>query len=184
MGHRGCCEDMEKQIWAKAGTVVSKLSFQATKLIESHYYQFRIFSENTSDLSIPLEGTPIAAKNPYGLQTSWSILVQINSNLEMCLDAPGAPARPWITEVTPSSVALRWDKPRSDGGLKINGFVVEYREVVAAPNAKPGLQLVSDLLTPLRSQVTSGRWIRAQRALVPDMSGECQPFSSLSGPVF
>ena len=100
--------DMEKGVWAKIGSV-SKLTFQATKLIENHKYQFRVLAQNTCGMSEPLEGDVIEAKNPY--------------------DAPGQPQNLSIINMTASSLTLQWEKPRNDGGSKINGFIVEYKEV-------------------------------------------------------
>ena len=117
-------QDLEKMVWAKAGTVFSKPTFQATKLIENHKYAFRVFAENTCGLSKPLVGEPIEAKNPY--------------------DAPTQPQNLSIYNLTPSSLTLKWDKPRNDGGSKVNGYIVEYKEI------------------------NSTRWIRASRSLVGD----------------
>ena len=117
-------KDMDKQIWAKAGTVVSKPTFQATKLIENHKYMFRVLAENSCGLSEPLEGEPIEAKNPY--------------------DAPGSPQNLSIYNLTPSSLTLKWDKPRTDGGNKVNGYIVEYKDI------------------------NSSRWVRASRSLIGD----------------
>ena len=117
-------QDLDKRMWAKAGTVVNKTTFQANKLIDNHRYMFRVFAENACGLSKPLEGEPVEAKNPY--------------------DAPGSPHNLSIYDMTPSSLNLKWEKPRSDGGNKINGYIVEYREV------------------------NSARWIRACRALIGD----------------
>lgn len=44
------------------------------------------------------------------------------------LDAPETPGVPNVTEVGGDFVSLTWDKPKSDGGGKIQGYWVEKRE--------------------------------------------------------
>lgn len=43
-------------------------------------------------------------------------------------DKPDSPGQPEVTDVDEESVTLSWTKPRSDGGSRINGYVVEVRE--------------------------------------------------------
>ena len=45
----------------------------------------------------------------------------------------GPPGQPVVDAVTPTSVALHWDKPRDTGGGKLHGYIVE-----AKPTAGPG----------------------------------------------
>jgi hypothetical protein len=42
-----------------------------------------------------------------------------------CPDAPGHPS---IMDIDESAVTLSWTKPRNDGGKKIVGYVVEYKD--------------------------------------------------------
>ena len=44
------------------------------------------------------------------------------------LDTPGKPSKPKIEDVDEDSVKLSWDKPKEDGGDKIQGYVVEVKE--------------------------------------------------------
>ena len=41
--------------------------------------------------------------------------------------AAGPPGTPSIDKVTPNSVSLSWEKPLSDGGGKIQGYIVEVK---------------------------------------------------------
>lgn len=45
------------------------------------------------------------------------------------LAVPGAPSSVTVADVEANEVALEWTKPRSDGGRRINGYVVEYKPV-------------------------------------------------------
>nr|KAG5709145.1 hypothetical protein BaRGS_028601 [Batillaria attramentaria] len=45
--------------------------------------------------------------------------------------APDAPGEPKVDDVDESSVTLKWTKPKNDGGKKIQGYVIEYKEVSA-----------------------------------------------------
>lgn len=46
-----------------------------------------------------------------------------------CADAPAAPGEPTVAEVGGDFVSLSWDKPRSDGGGRITGYIIEKRDV-------------------------------------------------------
>ena len=39
----------------------------------------------------------------------------------------GAPSQPNVDEITPDSVTLSWEKPRDDGGSKIQGYIKEKK---------------------------------------------------------
>lgn len=41
---------------------------------------------------------------------------------------PDAPGHPSIMDIDESVVTLSWTKPRNDGGKKIVGYVVEYKD--------------------------------------------------------
>ena len=43
-------------------------------------------------------------------------------------ERPGSPGVPKIDEVRGTSMVLSWSSPRDDGGCRIDGYVVEYRE--------------------------------------------------------
>ena len=48
-----------------------------------------------------------------------------------CVDAPDSPGEPNVDEVGGDFVSLTWEKPRSDGGGRIKGYVVEKRDVTS-----------------------------------------------------
>ena len=43
-------------------------------------------------------------------------------------DSPDAPGTPNIDDVDSNCVKLSWSKPKSDGGDKIQGYVIEKKE--------------------------------------------------------
>lgn len=72
-------------------------------------YSFRVRAENQYGISEPLETSePITAKFPFTVP-----------------DAPGAPR---VTDWDSSTVTLAWDRPNNDGGSRIQGYKLEYRD--------------------------------------------------------
>ena len=43
-------------------------------------------------------------------------------------DSPDAPGKPKVEDVDSDSVTLVWSKPSSDGGDRIQGYVIEVKE--------------------------------------------------------
>lgn len=78
-------------------------------------YSFRVRAENQYGVSEPLETTdPITAKFPFTVP-----------------DAPGAPR---VTDYDASSISLTWDRPINDGGSRVQGYKLEYRDVAEDAN--------------------------------------------------
>lgn len=71
-------------------------------------YHFRVRAENQYGVSEPL-GTdnPIVAKFPFTV--------------------PDAPGQPRVVDWDAGNVTLTWERPRLDGGSKIQGYKIEYR---------------------------------------------------------
>lgn len=46
----------------------------------------------------------------------------------MIFSAPPGPPVPKVTDWTKSSVDLEWTPPLKDGGSRITGYIVEYKE--------------------------------------------------------
>jgi hypothetical protein len=73
-------------------------------------YSFRVRAENQYGVGPALESDfPITAKYPFTV--------------------PDAPGRPRIADSDQSSVTISWERPLSDGGSRIQGYRVEYRDV-------------------------------------------------------
>ncbi|KAK3103159.1 hypothetical protein FSP39_016894 [Pinctada imbricata] len=95
--------------WEPVSKFVRGTNFEVMGLEEGHEYMFRVSAENEHGVSEPLEtalGT--VAQHPY--------------------TAPGAPSNPHVVDVDEGSVTLSWNKPKDDGGKKIQGYVVEYKD--------------------------------------------------------
>jgi serine/threonine protein kinase len=81
-------------------------------LIENKEYDFRVAAVNENGEGEWLQGdNSIVAKLPF--------------------DAPDAPGEPNVEEVGGDFVSLTWDKPRSDGGGRITGYIIEKKEASA-----------------------------------------------------
>jgi hypothetical protein len=73
-------------------------------------YRFRIRAENQYGISLPLEmDSPITAKFPFNV--------------------PEAPQKPQAADTDMGSATVSWLRPLSDGGAKIQGYSLEYRDV-------------------------------------------------------
>jgi predicted phage tail protein len=96
--------------WVPVGRVGGNETEMDIKgLQEGHEYQFRVKAINDEGESEPLEtqhGT--VAKNPF--------------------DLPGKPGLPELEDWDVDRVDLKWQKPKSDGGAPITGYVIEKKE--------------------------------------------------------
>lgn len=78
-------------------------------LVPGHKYKFRVRAQNRQGKSEPLTtAQAIEAKNPF--------------------DEPGKTSAPDIVDYDSDFVELKWDKPESDGGSPITGYIIEKRD--------------------------------------------------------
>lgn len=96
--------------WVPAGeTDGPQTSLDVDGLVPGKKYKFRVRAVNRQGKSEPLTTSQaIEAKNPF--------------------DEPGKPGVPEITDYDKDFVELKWDKPESDGGSPITGYVIEKRD--------------------------------------------------------
>lgn len=96
--------------WLPAGETTGPVTQLAVDGLQpGHKYKFRVRAVNKQGKSEPLiNNTSILAKNPF--------------------DAPGAPGLPEIKDYDADFVELAWQRPDTDGGSPITGYVIEKRD--------------------------------------------------------
>lgn len=100
--------DEETGRWIRCGRS-DKPEFEVTGLTPGKKYQFRVAAINDEGDSEHLETTQaILAKDPF--------------------DEPGKPGTPEITDYDNTSVDLKWEPPKSDGGAQIEKYIIEKKE--------------------------------------------------------
>uniref|UniRef100_A0A8B9BGN9 Titin n=1 Tax=Anser brachyrhynchus TaxID=132585 RepID=A0A8B9BGN9_9AVES len=127
-------------------TAIPERRKKVTNLIPGHEYQFRVSAENEVGLGEPsLPSRPVVAKDPIGivlLYTTVVCLFVFNVNrLLNCITIflsvtsivfqnrePDPPRKLEVTEITKNSATLGWLPPLRDGGSKIDGYIVSYKE--------------------------------------------------------
>lgn len=97
-------------LWTKVSSFVRGNHYEVMGLEANKKYYFRVRAENQYGLSDPLAlEEPVLATYPFTVP-----------------DPPGAPK---VIDWDSSNVKLIWDRPRSDGGARIQGYQIEYRDV-------------------------------------------------------
>jgi hypothetical protein len=76
------------------------------------------------------------------------LLKVLISFLNLCLlhsDVPGAPINLHTTDVSKSKISIAWEPPKTDGGTKIKGYVVERRQARSTRWTRLNKTLIDDL---------------------------------------
>uniref|UniRef100_A0A3Q2XTA5 Titin n=1 Tax=Hippocampus comes TaxID=109280 RepID=A0A3Q2XTA5_HIPCM len=94
--------------WTGVDALVEALSCKAAKLTPGREYIFRVCAVNKFGVGEFLESEPFIAQNPF--------------------QTPSAPSTPKASATTEDSVMLTWERPESDGGSEIDGYVLEKRD--------------------------------------------------------
>ncbi|XP_029378748.1 titin-like [Echeneis naucrates] len=100
--------ETSRVIWTGVDSHVEAVSYKVTKLVPGKEYIFRVAAVNKFGVGEFLESDPFVAQNPF--------------------TAPSAPSTPRASAVTGDSVALTWERPESDGGSEIDGYILEKRD--------------------------------------------------------
>uniref|UniRef100_A0A8C3S4Y5 Titin n=1 Tax=Chelydra serpentina TaxID=8475 RepID=A0A8C3S4Y5_CHESE len=122
--------ETSRLVWTVVDSNVQTLSCKVTKLLEGNEYVFRIMAVNKYGVGEPLESESVIAKNPFVV--------------------PLPPNAPEVSSITKDSMIVVWERPVSDGGSEILGYVLEKRD-------KEGIRWTrcnKRLVTELRYRVT------------------------------
>ena len=102
--------DVAAGYWNKICSFVRGLHYDVIGLEPNKKYRFRVRAENQYGVSDPTEmDDDITAKFPFSV--------------------PDPPGQPKVMQESSTSASLNWERPYSDGGSKIQGYKIEYREV-------------------------------------------------------
>jgi len=105
-------------MWCKVSSFVRNCHYDVLGLEPNKKYSFRVRAENQYGVSDPLETEqPIVAKFPFTV--------------------PDAPGTPRVVDWDSGNVTVTWDRPRSDGGSRIQGYKLEFRDVVEDQQWRP-----------------------------------------------
>ncbi|KRY50894.1 Twitchin [Trichinella britovi] len=103
------CTTDQPDNWERVSSFVRGLRYEVIGLVPKASYKFRIRAQNEYGTSDPLESDlPIVTKYQF--------------------DVPSPPGTPEAVDMDTTWVTLTWDRPNSDGGSKILGYLVEFRE--------------------------------------------------------
>lgn len=97
-------------IWVKVSSFVRSTHYDVMGLESNKKYYFRVRAENQYGLSEPLSREEaVLATYPFTV--------------------PDPPGPPKVIDWDSTNVRLIWDRPRSDGGSRIQGYKIEFRDV-------------------------------------------------------
>lgn len=91
--------------WTGVESHVESVSYKVNKLVPGKEYIFRIAAVNKFGVGEFLESEAFVAQNPFTV--------------------PAAPSTPVASSVTGDSVVLSWERPETDGGSEIDGYILE-----------------------------------------------------------
>ena len=101
--------DEKFKVWTKLSSFIRGCHYDVIGLEANKSYHFRVSAENQYGVGIALQtDKPITAKFAF--------------------NRPDAPGKPTIEDYSKNTAILSWERPLSDGGPKIQGYSVEYRE--------------------------------------------------------
>uniref|UniRef100_A0A1I7S352 non-specific serine/threonine protein kinase n=1 Tax=Bursaphelenchus xylophilus TaxID=6326 RepID=A0A1I7S352_BURXY len=113
------------ETWEKASSFVRDTKCLIADLVENERYRFRVRAENQYGISEPLEMTdPVVAKYQFNV--------------------PSQPEPPVCRETDRNWAELEWDPPESNGGSKILGYNLQYRDAHSYKWVTANKELITD----------------------------------------
>ena len=104
------CE-VKRGNWMPVASNLKGTELDVSKLVEGGNYKFRVTAENKYGVSDPLESRVVTPSAQFGV--------------------PDAPGKIEAIDAGFDFIEIGWEKPVRDGGSKIQGYVVEQKEVPA-----------------------------------------------------
>lgn len=129
--------DVSRGDWVTALASVTKTSCRIGKLVPGQEYVFRVRAENRFGISEPLTSPKMLAKFPFGMFLSGRkklcllssfLRVKLTCPLFSSPDVPSEPKNARVTKVNKDCIFVAWDRPDSDGGSPITGYLIERKE--------------------------------------------------------
>ncbi|XP_060892969.1 titin-like [Labrus mixtus] len=111
--------------WTGVDSHIEAVSYKVTKLVPGKEYIFRVAAMNKFGVGEFLESDPFIAQNPF--------------------TTPSAPSTPIASAVTGDSVLLTWERPETDGGSEIDGYILEKRDKEGVRWTKCNKRRLNDL---------------------------------------
>lgn len=111
--------------WTGVESHVEALSYKVTKLVPGKEYIFRIAAVNKFGVGEFIDSDPFIAQNPF--------------------KTPSAPSTPTASSVTGDSIMLTWERPETDGGSEIDGYILEKRDKEGVRWTKCNKRRLNDL---------------------------------------
>lgn len=147
-----------RNAWYTVDCRVTETQLLVKGLKEGTEYHFKVTAENSFGISASLKSEqPLVPMTPLCKYSLFCFLFSNPSGLysETIKNSPsfksGSPepstTPPEIMDVTKSSVALAWSKPKDDGGSAITGYFVEYKVVSAETWSRHEAKITSTMFT-------------------------------------
>uniref|UniRef100_A0A663MB66 Titin n=1 Tax=Athene cunicularia TaxID=194338 RepID=A0A663MB66_ATHCN len=153
--------------WTIVASEVLPTMLKVTKLLEGNEYIFRIMAVNKYGVGEPLESVPVMMKNPFVV--------------------PGPPKALEITNITKDSMTVCWNRPDSDGGSEIIGYIVEKRDRAGIRWIKCNKRRITDLrlrVTGLTEDHEYEFRVSAENAAGVGESSQVSPYFKACDPMF
>lgn len=112
-GYKVEYRNVSDSTWRENDFLVKDNTYQVYNLIPGTEYEFRVRAKNAAGFS-----KPSASSNRFKLKNKFHV--------------PSPPGQPAVVKVGKTYVDLKWNKPSSDGGSKITGYIIERRDLGGA----------------------------------------------------